>query len=325
MITVHGLLGVPGDGLRAAVSHADRVVAGSRQLDALDVPAARRIRLGAPRLAAELVADLPPEADVVVIASGDPLFFGVVRALRLHGLRPRVIPAPSSIATAFAAVGLPWDDAVVVSAHGRPLATAANLARAHPKVAVLTSADNGLRELAAALAGQDRWYVLAERLGEPEERVRVLDGTAAATTEPSEPNVVLVLAARPDEPDAAWAGVIAGPDRAPRPQVSAAAAVAFARLLPEPGELVWATGELGADVAALAAWAGAAIDRDATIPRRAAAPVADVVVAGTADVLDGVSPRAAVLTGRVPEPLPAGYHWTGESVAGLLLTTGVRA
>ena len=259
MITVHGLLGSPSSALRDAASAADWVVGGRRHLDALGVPEERRIVLGALRAAVEKVAALPESSRIVVVASGDPLYFGVVRSLRRLGLRPEVVTAPSSIASAFAAVGLPWDDAVVVSVHGRPLAPAVNLARAHAKVAVFTSGEHGVRELAAGLADLDRTYVLAERLGEADERVRVLDTANALTVEPVEPNVVLILDHSPDRPDADWPGDVASPARAPRPRVSAAAAVAFARLLPEPGELLWASGPLAEEVAALARWSGAAV------------------------------------------------------------------
>ncbi|MEA4943845.1 MAG: precorrin-3B C(17)-methyltransferase [Propionicimonas sp.] len=211
MITVHGLLGAPSPQLREAAAGADRVVGGRRHLDALEVEPERRITLGALRAAVEQVRELPASAEVVVVASGDPLFFGVVRSLRAAGFRPAVVPAVSSIAAAFAAVGLPWDDAAVVSVHGRPLQPALDLARATGKVAVFTSAENGIRELAAGLAGLERWYVLAERLGEPDEQVRVLTADEAVVTEPGEPNVVLILDRPPSADDAPWPGTIAGP------------------------------------------------------------------------------------------------------------------
>lgn len=334
MITVHGLLGTPSVELRVAAATADWVVGGRRHLDALDVEPERRIVLGALRPAVERIAAMPESTQVAVIASGDPLYFGVVRALRVHGLRPEVVTALSSIASAFAAVGLPWDDAVVVSVHGRPLAPALNLARALPKVAVFTSAEHGIRELAAGLDDVERWFVLAERLGEPDARVRLLDAGAAAVTEPMEPNVVLVLAAPPEELDTEWSGSVAQPTRPPRPQVSAAAAVAFARLLPEPGELLLASGALAADVGALATWSGAAVARlvePAETPaasRRAVGADPDLVVADATNalaVLNGRSPRAVVLTGAAPADLPGGYRWSSESVGDHQLTTGVLA
>ncbi|MFV0430505.1 MAG: precorrin-6y C5,15-methyltransferase (decarboxylating) subunit CbiE [Arachnia sp.] len=323
MITVFGLLGAPGTDLIQAAADATYVVAPDRVLDALDVAPQRRIRLGALRPAVAQLAGLPPEVPVVVVASGDPLFFGVVRSLHQHGLQPRVVTGASSIASAFARVGVPWDDAVVVSAHGRPIATAINLARAHPKVAVFTAPDSGLAELAAALEDQQRWYVLAERLGETDEKIQILTTEQARAAETSHPNVVLILADHPDAPGPGWGATIAGPDRAPRPRPSAAAAVAFAALLPEPGELLWATGDLAADVAALAAWSGAAVDRDPAIPRPEAAALPEVVLAGDPAALQGISPRAVVLdTGG---PLPGGYRWTEHVLAERTIWAGERA
>src|SRR5260221_4629403 len=91
--------------------------------------------------------------DVVVLASGDPGFVGIVRALgERYGRRAlEVHPAPSSISLAFARVGLSWDDAVVLSAHGRSLDVAA-LRRAR-KAAVLTGPDCPPEAVGAALGG----------------------------------------------------------------------------------------------------------------------------------------------------------------------------
>jgi precorrin-6y C5,15-methyltransferase (decarboxylating) CbiE subunit len=212
VITVHGLLGTPGAALRTAVATADWVVGGRRHLDVLGVEPWRRITLGALRPVVERLVGLAADSSVVVVASGDPGYFGVLRALRAAGLRPAVVPAVSSVAAAFAAVGLPWDDAAVVSVHGRPLEPALALARNTGKVAVFTSAEHGIRELAAGLAGLARWYVLAERLGETDQRVRVLTAAEAHDVDPLEPNLVLVLDRHPDAADAPWPGGVAGPD-----------------------------------------------------------------------------------------------------------------
>ncbi|MER6983695.1 precorrin-6y C5,15-methyltransferase (decarboxylating) subunit CbiE, partial [Streptomyces carpinensis] len=121
---------------------AELVVGGRRHLDAAALPrAAERVVLGPLAPALDIVEEyLGKERRVVVLASGDPGFFGVVRALaeRFGPGRLDVRPGVSSVATAFARIGLPWDDAVVVSAHGRELRTAVNVCRARPKVAVLT-------------------------------------------------------------------------------------------------------------------------------------------------------------------------------------------
>ena len=114
-----------------------------------------------------------------VLASGDPGFFGIVRTLLRHLDRDRlaVWPAPSSVAVAFARLGLPWDDAVVVSAHARPLDAAVQAARTAPKVAVLTSPDSTPQLLGQALldAGCSVDLVaVCSRLGAVDEEVREL-------------------------------------------------------------------------------------------------------------------------------------------------------
>jgi precorrin-6Y C5,15-methyltransferase (decarboxylating) len=137
---------------------------------------------------------LEADGDVVVLASGDPGFFGVLRLLREHVVADalEVLPGTSSVSLAFARAGLPWDDAVVVSAHGRDLRPAVAACRAHPKVAVLTSAGAGPAELGAALSGVDRRLCVAERLGLDGERVRWLTPAQAAACDDFDPlNVVL--------------------------------------------------------------------------------------------------------------------------------------
>lgn len=111
-----------------------------------------------------------------VLAAGDPGFFGLVRlaAARLGPESLRVFPAPSSVALAFARVGSNWDDALVVSAHGRPLEHAVAAVQSHPKVAVLVSKDQPPELLGKALIEQQcapRDVAVCSRLGEVDERV----------------------------------------------------------------------------------------------------------------------------------------------------------
>ncbi len=134
------------------------------------------------------------DGDAVVLASGDPGFFGIVRALRERGLDCVVLPAVSSVAQAFARAGLPWDDAVVVSAHGRELRAAVNVCRAYPKVAVLTGPGQGPAEIGAALAGWPRRLLVAEDLGGAAERLTECTPADSAARTWTDPNVVLVLA-----------------------------------------------------------------------------------------------------------------------------------
>jgi precorrin-6B C5,15-methyltransferase / cobalt-precorrin-6B C5,C15-methyltransferase len=140
------------------------------------------------------------DGDAVVLASGDPGFFGIVRALRERGLDCAVWPAVSSVALAFARAGLPWDDAVVVSAHGRELRRAVNVCRAHPKVAVLTAPGQGPAEVGAALADWPRRLLVAEALGIPDERITECSPSEAAAGDWTDPNIVLVLTDGPAVP-----------------------------------------------------------------------------------------------------------------------------
>ncbi len=174
--------------------------------------AQRVIVLGADRLEAGTTLELPgvdlagaldaigyETGPVCVLASGDPGFFGIVRPLieRFGAEALDVHPAPSSVSLAFARLGLAWDDAVVVSAHGRPLASAARAILAHPKVAVLTSPDATPQQLGRALMdlGVDpRRVAVCSHLGEPDEVVRETD-LVGLGGRPWEPLSVVVLLA----------------------------------------------------------------------------------------------------------------------------------
>lgn len=134
-----------------------------------------------------------------ILAAGDPGFFGLVRlaAARLGDAALRVHPAPSSVALAFARIGANWDDALVVSAHGRPLEHAVAAAVDHPKVAVLVSKDQPPQALGRALVEAgcgDRSVAVCSRLGETDEQVVRTDlaGLAAGRFDPL--SVVIVEA-----------------------------------------------------------------------------------------------------------------------------------
>jgi precorrin-6Y C5,15-methyltransferase (decarboxylating) len=195
------VIGVGGEDLAKdsirALEGADLVVGGARHLDALAPAGARRLPL-AGDLARVLDAIEGEPGRVCVLASGDPGFFGIVRALaeRLGPAALEVHPAPSSVALAFARLGLPWDDAVVVSAHGRPLADAARRAASASKAAVLTSPDSppqALGQELARLGGRHRRVVVCSRLGAGDEAVVEVDGASALASGTWDPVSVVVL------------------------------------------------------------------------------------------------------------------------------------
>ncbi|MGW7444341.1 precorrin-6y C5,15-methyltransferase (decarboxylating) subunit CbiE [Kitasatospora sp. NPDC054795] len=288
-ITVIGWDGTPlTEAAGAALAAATLVAGAPYQLNALPVPeAAERITLGNVRQAARRIAEHRGAA--VVVAEGDPGFFGVVRTLRRpeYGLELEVLPAVSSVAAAFARAGMPWEDARVVSVHGGRLRRAANICRAHPKVAVLTAPGAGPAELALMLRGVHRTFVVCEALGTPDEDVTVLTSDRIADHVWRDPNVVLVigggaqasavdeaagwLAGRPvGYPGAergwalpgdayAGAGRTDGEPGAPEALPAHVRALVLARLGARPGDLVWSVGAGSGALAVEAARFGAAV------------------------------------------------------------------
>ena len=157
-ISIVGFLGDEyfGTAAGAALRAADVVLGIGRLLDALPADVAgKRIELAGPLAETlELAAERRALGErVCLLASGDPGFFGIVRvaAARFGADALEIHPAPSSVAVAFARAGVHWDDAVVVSAHGRPLAAAVEAVLPHPKAAVLTAPDQPPEALGRAL------------------------------------------------------------------------------------------------------------------------------------------------------------------------------
>ncbi len=222
-ITVVGVHGgyVYGPGAIEAVARADVVVGSRRQLASTAsrrAPWSVTVLLAGPLepVLERIAADVRAGRRVCVLASGDPGFFGIVRMLsaRFGGPGLAVHPAPSSVSLAFARLGLSWDDAAVVSAHGRPLADAVAAVRAAPSssVAILTSPDNPPQAVAAGLlaagepTGTEGSAVVACRLGEDCEAVTVAD-LAAVARGTFDPMAVLCLtgrATRSPVPSLAW-------------------------------------------------------------------------------------------------------------------------
>jgi precorrin-6B C5,15-methyltransferase / cobalt-precorrin-6B C5,C15-methyltransferase len=163
---------------RAAIEAASLVAGAPRHLRTLTPLGARTLPIDGP-LTNVLDALARERSGVCVLASGDPGFFGIVRVLagRFGADGLDVHPAPSSVSLAFARLGLPWDDAAVISAHGRPLAEAARRAVRHPKAAVLVAPDappEALGRELRALGAPHRRAAVCSHLGEPDERVDVL-------------------------------------------------------------------------------------------------------------------------------------------------------
>lgn len=317
MISVVGLDGGPvSPAARSRLERAALVVGAPRHLASVVLPPGARTAPLQDDLTGTLTRALSEPGDVVVLASGDPGYFGVLRLVRaLAGEREvEVLPGRSSVAAAFAAVGLRWDDAEVVSAHGRDARPALAVARRAAKVAVLTDPDCGPADVGRALLDRpDRTVVVAERLGLPDQRVT--SGTPAQVADRADwltPNVVLVVDPAAQSRPAVWrAGGLSSPtgwglpvtafrhrnNVVTKPEVRA---VALSRLGPRPGTVVWDVGAGSGSVAVECARFGAdvhAVERrteDAALVRENAR-AHDVPV----HVLEGAAPAALA---ELPDP-----------------------
>jgi len=202
---------------RQRLRQVDRVAAPQRLLDPL-----RRWYEESAGITPELIpTDRPEEllsrlrsalADgkpVVVLASGDPLWFGIGRLLlqAFPAEQLRFHPGPTSMQLAFARIGRPWQDASWLSLHGRdPEPLAAELQRRPAALAVLCDpraggADTVRRILrASGLEGAYGCWI-CERLGHPEERVLRLAPDQPTPVELDPLHLVLLVAEAPAAPD----------------------------------------------------------------------------------------------------------------------------
>ena len=226
------VLGVLDDGAaslsataRAHLRAADRVIGGARTLALLEAeirPDAERLDLtGRPSAVPGWVSEAREAGrKVVVLATGDPLCHGIAGflAARLCVQAIEVLPNVSTLQLACARVGLVWQDAKIVSIHARDagewqvgappthgLHALAQALRAHDRLLVLTSPENTPARIARLLLaegqGDDFRMAVAERLLQPDERVRAELAPAEVAEAPpqafADPNVVLLWRVRP--------------------------------------------------------------------------------------------------------------------------------
>ncbi len=88
--------------------------------------------------------------NVVILASGDPLFFGIGSYLSSK-IDVEIYPYLSSIQLAFAKMGERWQDAYFTSVHGRSMKGLAQRIDGKEKVAFLTDTENSPNQIAQYL------------------------------------------------------------------------------------------------------------------------------------------------------------------------------
>lgn len=322
----------------AALAEADVVIGSPRQLAFVEAHVGKTETWPSPMTEGlETFRERHP-GRVAVLASGDPMLFGVGSTLvRLFGAGAiRVHPHPSSVSLACARLGWPVETTTLVSAVGRPLEALAAELQVGRRILVLVADVHGASRIADLLRdsgfGASR-RTLLERLGGPSERI----STSTAEHDPlaivaidviAEPGVT-PLPKTPGLPDDAF-------DSDGALTKSDVRAITLARLMPRPGQLLWdvgaGSGSIGiewmrADRTCRAIAIEPRADRCARIRRNAAAlgvPGLEIVEGKAPEALAGLEEPDAIFigggqsaTGLVESCLDA------LAVGGLLVANGV--
>ncbi|MEM7113960.1 MAG: precorrin-6y C5,15-methyltransferase (decarboxylating) subunit CbiE [Chloroflexota bacterium] len=191
-----------------AVLMADLLVGGKRQLSFFPEFEGEQLAIGTNigEVVNRLQAAREAGQKAVVLASGDPLCFGIGGTLRRFFAAEalKIHPMVSAFQLAFAAVGEPWQDAQLVSGHGRAGRPVLQTVLTHRKTAVLTDRQNSPDTLAADLLklpiAPDSRCVVCEQLGSEDEQVFDLT-LAEVAKRPFHPlNVMLVWNDAPIQP-----------------------------------------------------------------------------------------------------------------------------
>ncbi len=131
---------------REHLAQAEILAGGRRHLAFFPDWPGETIVIGAhPERALQRLQDVYEKQKAVVLASGDPLFYGIGRLLSAYfpGAALRFLPHVSSVQLAFARLKTSWHDAQVVSLHGRPMrALLPALHQRCAKIALFTDTQN---------------------------------------------------------------------------------------------------------------------------------------------------------------------------------------
>ena len=233
------------------IESADVLIGARRHLAPFEALPAEKIPIGKDMDAVfSAVENRIGKKRIVVLASGDPLFYGIGATLirRFGPERVQVFPNVSSLAAAFARLNLPWQDVPVVHFHGRDATTELIAAiQSSERVFVLTDLTHTPDRIAASLmdfpAIEGRCCVL-ERLGEPDEAIRWCTIAEASAASFRQPNVLVIEIQRKETAERPFLGM---PETAylheagliTKPEIRA---VSIAQLALLPHHVVWDLG-----------------------------------------------------------------------------------
>jgi precorrin-6Y C5,15-methyltransferase (decarboxylating) len=208
------IIGMGDDGLdgitsqaRRLIEEADLVLGAESTLNLLPKAGVTTARVPVGSNLEDAVNEVTKAGDkrVVILASGDPLFYGVARYLcdKLGKERFEVVPHVSSMQLAFARVKESWEDAYLTNLASHPLETAIEKIRVADTVGLFTSDKYPPASVARALLDERIDYFHAyvcENLGSPDERV-TQGSLGELAREEFAPLNVMILVRRPETPD----------------------------------------------------------------------------------------------------------------------------
>jgi precorrin-6B C5,15-methyltransferase / cobalt-precorrin-6B C5,C15-methyltransferase len=326
---------------RAAIEQAGVLVGSPRQLSLMpEAVTGRRVPLPSPLLPGlpDLIA-AHAGAALVVLASGDPMFYGIGSTLVrvLGAAHMTVLPHPSSVSLAAARLGWPLDDVDVVSLAGRPRELLHPLLQPGRRVLALTAETTAAADVRALLDargfGASPVTVLAD-LGGEQEVVAPADGR------PHSRLAIIAVECRLEAGTAPLPRMPGLPDDAFEQDGQITKheirALALAALVPVPGQLLWdvgaGSGSVGIEWMRVHPASGAIAvepraDRRDRIARNAAALGVPglVVVAGAAPgALSGLPrPDAVFIGGGVTADGVVAACWDALAEGGRLVANAV--
>ena len=191
--------GALGQAARAALEQAELIIGSATHLATVPASSVEKQPYPSPMSGLPALLRIHAKRRITILASGDPLFFGIGSTLLRHFAPQQLVfhPNVSSIQAAFSRLGRPWQNAHWISLHGRPLATLRSALQSNRLYALLTDRDSAPAAIARVLVetglGESKLWV-AEDLGTDRERFRGFRAVelADADTEFSLLNVVIV-------------------------------------------------------------------------------------------------------------------------------------
>jgi precorrin-6B C5,15-methyltransferase / cobalt-precorrin-6B C5,C15-methyltransferase len=236
------------------LNKAKLVIGSERYLKQLeDIPDSRKHSLKADLFKVVDIIKKKKKENIVVLASGDPNLYGITSYLLKNFSKDMITitPAVSSMQWAFALTRETWEDAEIVSAHGRGMEDVQRAVLVRDKVGVFTDEKNTPDKIASALiAGGifDRTAYVCENLGS--DNPKVIEGTLEELSQKrfSSMNVMIIKKDKDlEQHGRIYSKTIGIPDfqfahREGMITKAEVRAISLSKLRPEKGNVMWDVG-----------------------------------------------------------------------------------